>query len=108
MVPASTTRDTGSAAAEILESPRIINTERVQTMKKPKKETVQGCAILAGLTMVLATLKIAGVTPWSWLWVLSPLWLPIAVVIAVMALMLIVITIQVIWTMMTGGINGKD
>lgn len=49
----------------------------------------KGCfvffAVLAGL---LAVAKLLGVLHWSWLWVLSPLWGPVAVmgVIVVMTL----------------------
>ena len=77
-------------------------------MKKPKKESLQGWAILAGLTLVSVALKIAGVTPWGWLWVLSPLWLPFAVAIAAVLFMFMVLLIQAIWTALTGGHHGKD
>lgn len=77
-------------------------------MKKPKKETLQGWAILAGLTLVFIALKIAGVTPWGWLWVLAPLWLPIAVAITAVLFMFLVLFIQGIWNALTGGVHGKD
>ena len=77
-------------------------------MKKPKKETLQGWAILTGRTLVFIALKIAGVTPWSWLWVLSPLWLPIAVTITAVLFMFLVLFIQAIWNALTGGRHGKD
>jgi hypothetical protein len=38
-------------------------------------------AILAGL---LAALKLLGVISWGWVWVFSPLWLPVALLLAVM------------------------
>ena len=41
------------------------------------------------LSAVFIALKIANVIAWSWLWVLSPLWIPIALVaffVVVMAL----------------------
>ena len=31
-------------------------------------------------TILLLALRLAGVIHWSWLWILSPLWLPLAVV----------------------------
>lgn len=39
-----------------------------------------GCGrfVIIALTMLFIALKIASVITWSWLWVLSPLWLPIA------------------------------
>lgn len=77
-------------------------------MRKPKKETVQGWAILAGLTLVFAALKITGVMHWGWLWVLAPLWLPIAVTIEVTLIILVVIVIQALCDTIAGGHHGKD
>lgn len=34
------------------------------------------------LTLVFVTLKLTAVIDWSWLWVLSPLWLPVILVLA--------------------------
>jgi ABC-type polysaccharide/polyol phosphate export permease len=39
---------------------------------------------LAGLitaVLVFVVMKLTGVVSWSWLWVLAPLWLPVAVVL---------------------------
>lgn len=33
------------------------------------------------LTLIFITLKLTSVIAWSWVWVLSPLWLPLAVLI---------------------------
>ncbi|MDE6957596.1 MAG: hypothetical protein K2O96_05820 [Lachnospiraceae bacterium] len=38
------------------------------------------CGLLA---IVFITLKLLGVITWSWWWVLSPLWLPIAIVLVI-------------------------
>lgn len=35
------------------------------------------------LTIVFIALKLTGVIGWSWWWVLSPLWLPLAVVLGI-------------------------
>lgn len=32
------------------------------------------------LTLIFITLKLTGFIAWSWLWVLSPLWIPLAAV----------------------------
>ena len=77
-------------------------------MKKPKKETLQGWAILAGLTLVFIALKIAGVTPWDWLWTLSPLWLPLAAAAAIILLTFLALLIQAVWNALTGGRHGKE
>ena len=41
------------------------------------------CGLLA---LIFITLKLVGVAPvaaWSWLWVLSPLWIPFAIVLGI-------------------------
>ena len=47
-----------------------------------------GIQFLANLTLILITLKLCGVIAWSWVWVLAPLWIPLALfaVFAVIAL----------------------
>jgi hypothetical protein len=46
------------------------------------------------LTILFIGLKLAGLIDWSWLWVLSPLWIPgvliIALIVTVMAVAAIV------------------
>lgn len=38
------------------------------------------------LTIIFVTLKLLGVIAWSWLWVLSPLWITAIVVVAFVVL----------------------
>ena len=45
-----------------------------------KTEVRGGIGFWGLLTIVFITLKLTGVIAWSWIWVLSPLWLPFAVV----------------------------
>ena len=42
------------------------------------------------LTVAFVVLKLCGVIAWSWWWVLSPIWIPILLVIAIVALIVIV------------------
>ena len=35
------------------------------------------------LTAVFVGFKLANVIAWSWLWVLSPIWIPIAIIIVI-------------------------
>lgn len=42
-----------------------------------------GIGFFGLLAIVFITLKLTGVIAWSWWWVLSPLWGPVAVVIAI-------------------------
>lgn len=49
------------------------------------KTTVSGFGFGGWLALIFITLKLCKVIAWSWLWVLAPIWIPIAVMIAVMA-----------------------
>jgi len=42
------------------------------------------------LLMLFMGLKLVGVIDWSWLWVLSPLWVPVVVVVAGIVLAVVV------------------
>jgi hypothetical protein len=37
-----------------------------------------------GIYLILPILKLCGVIDWSWLWTLAPIWLPIALVLALL------------------------
>lgn len=41
---------------------------------------------LGVLTIVFIVLKLTGVIVWSWWWVVAPMWLPIAVIVGLIAL----------------------
>jgi len=38
------------------------------------------------LGLIFITLKLTGFITWSWLWVLSPFWIPITIVVALFTL----------------------
>jgi len=42
------------------------------------------------LSIVFIILKLCGVIHWSWLWVLAPLWMPTAIVLFVLIIILII------------------
>lgn len=63
-----------------------------------KVEVTVGPGFLGLLTLLFIGLKLADVITWSWLWVLSPIWLPLAFVIVVILFVLIV-------GLIGGGIN---
>lgn len=44
------------------------------------------CGLLA---IVFIVLKLCNVIAWSWLWVLSPLWIPIGVVLIILLLLMV-------------------
>jgi hypothetical protein len=42
------------------------------------------------LTVLFIGLKLTGYIAWSWWWVLSPLWLPLAIVLAIAVIVFVV------------------
>lgn len=46
--------------------------------------------------VIFLTLKLSGVIDWSWWWVISPLWLPFALVLAVIGIISIFALIAVL------------
>lgn len=51
------------------------------------------------LTLLFIGLKLGGVIDWNWIWVLSPLWVPLAFVMAVIAVLFLafVIAASLMW-----------
>ena len=45
------------------------------------------------LTIAFIVLKLCGVITWKWLWVLSPLWISVALVIAIFIIVFIIYAI---------------
>ena len=54
-----------------------------------------GIGFVGLLTIVFIVLKLTGVIAWSWLWVLAPIWISAAFVIAVLAC--IGVVVLVVW-----------
>lgn len=54
-------------------------------MSAPTVVRSGGVSFLGLLTIVFITAKLVGAITWSWLWVLSPLWIPWALVILIVA-----------------------
>ena len=48
-----------------------------------------GLGFFSVLTLIFITLKLLNKIDWSWLWVLSPLWLPITIGALVSSLILV-------------------
>lgn len=48
-----------------------------------------GTGFVGLLTIVFITLKLCGVIHWSWVWVLDPIWIPIALVVLIVAIVVI-------------------
>jgi TRAP-type C4-dicarboxylate transport system permease small subunit len=49
-----------------------------------------GISFFGLLTIVFITLKLIGTIDWSWLWVLSPIWIPFALVFLILLIQLII------------------
>ena len=49
-----------------------------------------GIGFVGLLGLVFIVLKLCGVITWSWLWVLSPVWIPVALVLVVSIIYIIV------------------
>jgi hypothetical protein len=58
-------------------------------MSNSKNVTVN-FPIFGILGLIFITLKLTGHITWSWLWVLSPFWIPIAVALLVVLIVFIV------------------
>ena len=50
------------------------------------RRTAGGIGFLGMLTILFIGLKLGGVIDWSWWWVLSPMWLPIAIFLVLAAI----------------------
>ena len=48
-----------------------------------------GLGIVSVLTIIFIVLKLLGVIQWSWIWVLSPIWISAVIVVAVLSVILI-------------------
>lgn len=58
-----------------------------------KVEVHTGGVFLPLLAVLFIALKLTGYVTWSWLWVLSPLWIPMALVTAIVLGCLAVVAI---------------
>lgn len=48
------------------------------------------------LTLIFITLKLCGVIAWSWWWVLSPLWIPLAIAGIIVLVCVVAATVSTI------------
>ncbi len=49
------------------------------------------------ITIILIILKLTHIINWSWLWILSPMWLPFAIVLFIFAM--IGLIVGIVWTL---------
>lgn len=60
-----------------------------ETSSKPNVPIINS-SILTIMFVVFLTLKLTGNIDWSWWWVTSPLWLPVAMLFVIIGLIVIV------------------
>jgi len=61
-------------------------------MEKNNVETGGGIGFCGMLAIVFIVLKLTGVITWSWIWVLSPLWIPAVISLLFFAIFCWIIT----------------
>ena len=61
------------------------------------KNTSSGVGFGGLLTILFIGLKLGGIINWSWWWVLSPIWLPIVVLLFIAALLFLVKVLLELW-----------
>lgn len=52
-------------------------------MSKERTAPRSGLGFISVLTLIFITLKLCGVIHWSWIWVLSPIWISAAILLFV-------------------------
>lgn len=60
-----------------------------------------GIGFFGWLTLIFIVLKLTNVISWSWVWVLSPTWIPLGIVIVIFALI-------GLFALIRKGIKGKQ
>ena len=70
--------------AKYLVIPSREQTEVNMASSSTKIIILPGTSFTGLLTIVFITLKLLGIINWSWIWVLSPLWIPVALGIVVL------------------------
>lgn len=62
-----------------------------------KSNSGTGLSITSVLFIVFLVLKLTGNIDWSWWWVTSPLWIPIALVVSIVFLAVLIVIIALIF-----------
>ena len=66
-------------------------------MEEGKKVTVNFGGIGTILAIVFMILKLTGNIDWSWVWIFAPIWIPLALVVGILAIYgIIVVVIAII------------
>ena len=63
-------------------------------MKKNKQQGDGGIGFISVIAIVFIVLKLIGVIEWSWMWVLSPLWIGLILALIIPVIILVAIFIN--------------
>ena len=63
-------------------------------MAKNNSSSSSGIGFVGLLTILFIGLKLTGYIAWSWLWVLSPLWISTALALAILGIIALVLAIK--------------
>lgn len=74
----------------------IMRNGRSSEVKETKVVKSGGVSFCGLLAIAFIVLKLCGVISWSWWWVLAPLWIPTAVVLAAVVLVGVIIVLSCI------------
>lgn len=59
-----------------------------------KQATRTGISFTGALTLIFITLKLTHVIDWSWVWVLAPMWIPLALVAVILLIAFILYVVR--------------
>lgn len=59
-----------------------------------KQATRTGISFTGALTLIFITLKLTNVIDWSWVWVLAPMWIPLALVAVILLVAFILYVVR--------------
>lgn len=65
-------------------------------VKRRKTAVLGGIGIYGLLTVALLVLKLSGVISWSWWWTLTPVWLPVALLLVLIVATLVYMKFKMI------------
>jgi hypothetical protein len=72
-----------------------------------KSNSGTGLSLSAVLFIVFLVLKLTGNIDWSWWWVTSPLWIPLALGLAIVGLVFLIIIVALIFGASVEDIKSK-
>jgi hypothetical protein len=63
-------------------------------MSESNSASSRGIGFFGLLTIVFIILKLTGYISWSWMWVLAPIWMPIALVVVIFGIVMLVVVLR--------------